>query len=840
MLPVSFSMAAVEVEEVAAKAGRLIEKIERLSEFSEPESDDYRGVDRLRPFEILKVLREYRAGVTTEARWIVFQAWAENAKSASFNREAEGRRSPIAYQLFNSDFDLRQANLIRSVFENIGKMDRSSIETEGMVVGRYIELIESVSNHHQAEFVEKLIRKNIVFTEFRIPYLRSLLQAINSPGASEKAIEFFLTGGLPRIKDQVEILQLIDSPGTNVRIAEIESRIEHERHASVNELIRLLLVLNPADPEGHWRRIAVTIARLDGDSLEYLLAPLSRPPSSPQQAFLKLIRRPMMELLERSLTAKDQAALKAAASAREPLPPHLVQVIQVEPPQNTTEIHAFFRGTKSLVREQFKRIDASLSRYFSSSQARLEPAHFRRFFEILIKVYFSRLPQSMRLRILEGLLEQPRQLSDAEIFRVVIHRSGPNLQKLMQTIARESGLNDEFARTLKSLEEDVETTSFENGLADLTSAYPGLFGPGTQYRFSNNRPFGGTIAQTFESERRQSDGSWSRRALRVRRPRIDEVLRVEERLLRAGAIEIQSAPELQGTSFERFDLILEPILRATRGELDFTKAAHAQIKARELYSRTYAFETASQMVDVVVPQVDTNFSRSDILDQEYVRGESFEEFFRDRGAIKVGVIEAFAAVWFREALLTSGFHHADPHQGNIRFREGPNKKIQVILLDFGLTGETQPATRRSLVLLSQALKSKDRARIKDLTAEVLIEAEAPISVVDAAIKQGLTDVKRYIEFLIQSGLAVRQEVISLKRGMMLVDQLLRLSGSRQSLDQIAMQVGREFVVADLKLRATTLGRKYLTPLKMSDMPGLYKSQGPKTGSQDLNCPMLFN
>lgn len=101
---------------------------------------------------------------------------------------------------------------------------------------------------------------------------------------------------------------------------------------------------------------------------------------------------------------------------------------------------------------------------------------------------------------------------------------------------------------------------------------------------------------------------------------------------------------------------------------------------------------------VVCPSIYWNYTGKRVLVTEFVPDAVK---ISDRAGIeKLGLNVREVATTFYDAIafqiFKTGFFHGDPHAGNILVRRLPDGKPQVVLLDFGLCAELNPAQRREI------------------------------------------------------------------------------------------------------------------------------------------------
>ncbi len=205
--------------------------------------------------------------------------------------------------------------------------------------------------------------------------------------------------------------------------------------------------------------------------------------------------------------------------------------------------------------EQIKALDDTLPELFATDAFRVADPTYHAFLKRLSVEYFKRLPITEKHLLLMDIIEAaPRAKSTPGIgFDLLFRHAGPQYQKLLQIVAREEGLDPEFAKTLKRLESSVPETSFDKVEAFLRAEIPDVYP--SKIRIVASKPLGsGTLAQTYSAVVIE-DGSERPVALRVLRPGIGARIRDEKEIFEAITPLVENDPALRGTAFVNFGMI---------------------------------------------------------------------------------------------------------------------------------------------------------------------------------------------------------------------------------------------------------------------------------------------
>ena len=179
-------------------------------------------------------------------------------------------------------------------------------------------------------------------------------------------------------------------------------------------------------------------------------------------------------------------------------------------------------------------------------------------------------------------------------------------------------------------------------------------------------------------------------AIKIRYPGIDQALQAETRIL--GLLPALGPAKKWGLDLQGYKKVL---VDALQGELDYLREADDQICYR------------SQLPEdsqVVVPEVLRDLCRENVLVQRWEGGFSLEEIKRFWDPARLRDTGKILLRHFFERCFCGGVVHADPHDGNIRFRVGKNKQPEVVLYDFGCL--TKVPKEQSLALARLILEAR--------------------------------------------------------------------------------------------------------------------------------------
>ncbi|WP_042349348.1 ABC1 kinase family protein [Bacillus massiliigorillae] len=189
-------------------------------------------------------------------------------------------------------------------------------------------------------------------------------------------------------------------------------------------------------------------------------------------------------------------------------------------------------------------------------------------------------------------------------------------------------------------------------------------------------------------------------AIKVKRPHIDEVVRIDFRILHIVIwFANHFAPIPKG--FINLNVLFKELKHVILQELDY---------AKELQTIQVFHERFKEMDIVRVPEIYANLSTSNVLVMEWMDGirltnlEGLDEVGISRQELAQRLIKVFLPQW-----LEPGVFHADPHPGNLLL----SKKGEIIILDFGMIGEISKKDATYFQGLIESFLSKNYTKAVD-------------------------------------------------------------------------------------------------------------------------------
>lgn len=505
-------------------------------------------------------------------------------------------------------------------------------------------------------------------------------------------------------------------------------------------------------------------------------------------------------------------------------------------------------------------------RVATSGFSQQSDASARIFMQTLLSEYFGRLSIESKKQIISAMMAAPLELSEMQRFEIMVQNSGPQLQKLLQIVARQANLDPELLKVFKTLENAVRPVPWVQ-VRDMVQA------ESSNYRFLyfERKPLGvGTMAQVH---RAKIEENGQRRDVVVRfiKPGIENRINEDHRILMEVAAILDSNFEFAKSGAPKLTPIIEDVTQTVRAELSQKDTVDRQLKGREVYNRQLLMETPEykNLVDINVPLVYAPKNKqTQFMVQEMVFGRKLDKeadaWKEAVPGMKKALVEMVAKVWMEELMFKSGFYHSDLHQGNFMVQMRDDA-IKLNILDFGMGGVISKSMQKNLVLLGAGLElnkadliSKAMWALSDQNKNLISETEYRQIVAKQAETLAKTGQKwgvgNWSALSLDSGLRLPYDFISINRGQVIIDKLLEDSGSSMTVQNIAKKLAFKYpaVMAKILLQDAKLSPGEIIKLgfeqlikKQEKVPSFTDSmanskQNKSVGGAALRCEFVFN
>jgi ubiquinone biosynthesis protein len=333
---------------------------------------------------------------------------------------------------------------------------------------------------------------------------------------------------------------------------------------------------------------------------------------------------------------------------------------------------------------------------------------YRQILTVLFKYGFGDLIDTLKIEqyIEVGLQmisrkrrERLEKLSRAERVRMALEELGPTYIKLGQVLSTRPDLVPvEFVNEFSKLQDKVPPFSFEAVVQSIETEFKRPWE--IAYAQLDPEPLASaSIGQVHRARLHSGEEV----VVKIQRPGIEKIVEVDlEIMLHLATLAERHIEEL---AFHRPIKIVEEFAKSIEKELDYT------------IESTSMERVAGQFLDdpaVYVPKVYRAHSTQRILTIEFVDGikvSNTEKLLRE-GYDRELITQRGADILFKQ-IFSFGFFHADPHPGNIFVLPGD----VICLIDFGMMGALDRATRENFVSLVEGIIARDEPR----TAAILLK-----------------------------------------------------------------------------------------------------------------------
>lgn len=442
-------------------------------------------------------------------------------------------------------------------------------------------------------------------------------------------------------------------------------------------------------------------------------------------------------------------------------------------------------------------------------------ASLKNFLTTAFNEYFGRLSLATKKQIISQVLGKNLNMSAMEKFELMVLSSGPQFQKLLQIVAREAGVSADLLAIFKKLESKAQAVPPVE-VKKLLEAERGHFN-WINYELT---PLGtGTMAQVHKGVVETPQGE-REVVIRFLKPGIADRVAEDYRILSELAPIVDNDPEMRKLGFPRLKPLVKDLNKTITDELDLESTIERQIKGREIYTRELFMngKEYKNAIQVSVPEVIMPTKGSKLHVQELVQGSKLDKLAEFYGKnipdLKQKIVEQISEMWIEEVIFKSGFYHSDLHQGNFMV-ELTDPAIKVNILDFGMGGVVSKDTQINILVLGAglelenpkiiakmlwALSDKGGNDISETAFAKLVEDRIE-QIKKGSLKKQSTE--QWSAWAMEQGIKFPYEFVSLNRGLVILDRMLKESGSPLNPMDIGRNVAKRNahnILYDLKVK----------------------------------------
>ncbi|MCC6443533.1 MAG: phosphotransferase [Armatimonadetes bacterium] len=277
---------------------------------------------------------------------------------------------------------------------------------------------------------------------------------------------------------------------------------------------------------------------------------------------------------------------------------------------------------------------------------------------------------------------------------------GPTFVKLGQAISTRADIfPPDLVYELRKLQDEVEPVPY----AQVKPIVEESLGKPIEQVFHHFEPkplAAASIGQVHEAV--TLDGEEV--VVKVQRPGIEQIIETDLDIL-MNLASMAEAQFVEARDYRLSDMVKE-FAEIIRDELMFTSEAHNCDRLRELLADDPM---------VCIPEIKWELTSRRVLVMERVSGTKIANFVElDRKGIDRKSLAEHLGQCILKQILTTGFFHGDPHQGNLLVRDDG----VIAFLDFGIVGRLDARSREALLGLFLGIFRQDPDAVVDRMLEL--------------------------------------------------------------------------------------------------------------------------
>ncbi|WDP92702.1 MAG: AarF/ABC1/UbiB kinase family protein [Desulfobacter sp.] len=404
--------------------------------------------------------------------------------------------------------------------------------------------------------------------------------------------------------------------------------------------------------------------------------------------------------------------------------------------------------------------------------------------------------------------EKVEKLSRNQRIRMMLEELGPTFVKMGQVLSSRPDLVPvDLTRELTRLQDKIPSFGFDLVKQIIHSEFGK---PWDQvFHSMEERPF--ASASIGQVHRAMLDRD-TPIAVKIQRPGIQKIIEVDLEIIHYLAQVMEN--NIEEIAIFRPVKIVEEFAATLEKELDYT------VEAANMERMAGQFKKDDT---IRIPRVYRSCSGQRVLSMEFIQGIKADDIEAiDRAGLDRKQITRAGADFIMRQVFEFGFFHADPHPGNIFIL----KDSKICVVDFGMTGFVDQATRELFIDLLHGLASKNirmtarllcelaefdtPPRMGKLEKDIALFSSIHLSRALKEIHPGRM-VHQFLELCAEHGLRIPPDLF------LMIKAFISIEGVARKLDPEFDMVGH----ARPYVRAATL-KKYSFPRVSSDIAGIAK------------------
>lgn len=514
------------------------------------------------------------------------------------------------------------------------------------------------------------------------------------------------------------------------------------------------------------------------------------------------------------------------------------------------------QASEGMLNSKMAELDHVGEKIAQSNLAAQQDATMKIFLQTMFTEYFARLSPASKKLIVSSYLGGDLHLSEMKKFELMVQNSGPQLQKLLQVVARQADLGPEMLEVFKGLENSVRPVPWEQ-VEKILKGKNNKF----DFTYFERKPLGvGTMAQVHRAKV-MIDGKRHDVVVRFIKPGIEARVEEDKRILQEVAKILDSNEEFRKTGAPKLSPVVQDITDTVVAELNQADTVHRQKLAASRYEKSAFLKSAQYKNELHfhVPKIYDGPKDSDLMVQELVIGKKLDKEIAPYKEIapdmKKLIVEEMARIWSHEVMFGSGFYHSDLHQGNFMIQV-TEPKIVVNILDYGMGGVISKEMQRQVMLLgagtelfNEELTARAFWKLSDKSKNTITESyfhqliAAKMHNIRIGYEEPLT-MEKWTAFAMDLGLRLPYEFVSLNRGLVIVNKLLADAGSELTVTQLMKNMAKKNpqVVYRALVLEEKMSHRDLIKLGWSEVKESLGFKVPEMAGKAgvVRCEMVFN
>lgn len=417
--------------------------------------------------------------------------------------------------------------------------------------------------------------------------------------------------------------------------------------------------------------------------------------------------------------------------------------------------------------------------------------------------YLEGMSWEAKKQMFANFLDLPLTATAHQKIEFIFQSTGPQVQKLLQILARDSSFDRELGQIFQKFENQVRPAPWSLVQQQIYEAIPAK-----AFISIDKQPLGvGTMAQVHRAKVRW-EGETKSVVFRVLKPGIQKRVSEDNKIIIEVANKIDAMSDFKVKGLPKLAPLAEDIVLMVSHELDTQRTRHQQVIGREVYGLNSHTIKSSNLklknhIEIYVPRV-FNFATgssaaSAPMMQELVLGYKLHEvpeiWTKWYPNLKYEIAKNLIKAWTSELLFGSGFFHADLHFGNILIHP-TDERVRVNILDFGMSHRLPSSAQADLMLLGAGLELR-RADLVRRSLEGLILKKDHLNFdhIQAVVQEqmerqrGPLVVRQLVLLLMGEGVRFSPEFVAVNRALTSLEYLAKEGGYPFNFPQLAKELG---------------------------------------------------